>query len=190
MFIETEQTPNPNALKFLPGQEVIAGSPIDIADVEKAKALSPFAARLFDIKGVEGVFLGSDYISVTKDDPTDWIRIKPLILAVIMDHIGGGLPVINENYDPNDPSAGGVAVEDFDEISQQIVELIDTRIRPAVAQDGGDIEFSSFEDGIVYVHLRGACSGCPSATLTLKAGIENMLKHFVPEVIEVREQHM
>lgn len=185
MFIETEQTPNPNTLKFLPGQEVISGAPIDIPTADKAKAMSPFAARLFDVQGVEGVFLAQDYISVTKDDATDWIRIKPLILAVIMDHIGGNLPIIDE-------AAGKQAqernVEELDEISQQIVELIDMRIRPAVAQDGGDIEFDRFEDGIVYVHLRGACAGCPSATLTLKAGIENMLKHYVPEVQEVRQQ--
>lgn len=183
MFIETEQTPNPNTLKFLPGQEILAGAPVDIRDVDTAKLKSPFATRLFDIQGVEGVFIASNYISVTKDDATDWVRIKPLILAVIMDHVGGGLPIINEH----DDASGVTNIEDLDEISQQIVELIDLRIRPAVAQDGGDIEFSRFEEGIVYVNLRGACSGCPSATITLKAGIENMLKHYIPEVLEVRE---
>lgn len=184
MFIETEQTPNPNTLKFLPGQDVIEGAPIDISSADKAKTMSPFATRLFDIDGVEGVFLAQDYISVTKADSFEWIRMKPLILAVVMDHIGSGLPIIDENHN----ATAVTNTEDLDEISQQIVELIDTRIRPAVAQDGGDIEFDRFEEGIVYVQLRGACAGCPSATLTLKSGIENMLKHYVPEVQEVREQ--
>ena len=187
MFIQTEQTPNPNVLKFLPGQEVLARGPIEIENAEKAKTMSPFAVRLFDVNGVSRVFLASDYISVTKADDVDWIRIKPLILAVIMDHIGGGLPIIDES---GLAATNTGASEELDEISQQIVELIDMRIRPAVAQDGGDIEFSSFENGIVYVQMRGACAGCPSATLTLKSGIENMLKHYVPEVLEVRELPM
>jgi Fe-S cluster biogenesis protein NfuA len=188
MFIQTEQTPNPNVLKFLPGQAVLAGNPVEIENAEKAKAMSPFAVRLFDISGVSNVFLASDYISVSKADDVEWIRIKPLILAVIMDHIGGGLPIIDE-AGLNSAANAGADVE-LDEISQQIVELIDMRIRPAVAQDGGDIEFSSFENGIVYVQMRGACAGCPSATMTLKSGIENMLKHYVPEVLEVRELPM
>lgn len=184
MFIQTEQTPNPNALKFLPGQYIIDGAPVDIADKDSAKRLSPFAARLFDVQGVEGVFIARDYVSVTKGDATEWIKIKPLILAVIMDHVGGGMPILHENQAAANDAARR---EEMDEISQQIDELIDMRIRPAVANDGGDITFSHFEDGIVYVQLRGACSGCPSATITLKSGIENMLKHYIPEVVEVRQ---
>lgn len=184
MFIQTEQTPNPNALKFLPGQDIIDGAAVDIKSRDEAVTLSPFATRLFDVPGVEGVFIAQDYVSVTKNDATEWIRIKPLILAVIMDHVGGGMPILHANR--VDAQAAEKRAE-MDEISQQIDELIDTRIRPAVARDGGDITFSHFEAGIVYVQLRGACSGCPSATITLKSGIENMLKHFIPEVQEVRE---
>jgi len=179
MFIQTEQTPNPATLKFLPGREVLSRSTADFPNPKSAHR-SPLAQRLFEVDGVAGVFLGSDFITITKAGDRDWYVLKPSILGVIMEHFTAGRPVLLE-----DAGDAGTEVED-DEVVAQIKELIETRVRPAVAMDGGDITFDSFEDGVVYLHMKGACSGCPSSTATLKAGIENMLRHYVPEVVEVR----
>lgn len=185
MFIQTEDTPNPATIKFLPGQPVTGGAPVDITSVEEAQKLSPLAQKLFEISGVTGVFLGHDFVSVTKAEGKEWSVLKPRILAGIMDHYMAGLPVLNEGADASE-TASGHADSDLDEISLQIKEILDERVRPAVAMDGGDIVFDRFEGGIVYLQMRGACSGCPSSTATLKMGIENMLKHFIPEVVEVQ----
>jgi Fe-S cluster biogenesis protein NfuA len=179
MFIQTEQTPNPATLKFLPGRSVMESGTANFTTAESAHR-SPLAERVFGIDGVTGVFLGSDFVTVTKDADQEWHVLKPAILGVIMEHFTAGRPVINSEAD-----AAEAQGED-DEVVTQIKELIETRVRPAVAQDGGDIIFRGFEDGIVYLHMQGSCSGCPSSTATLKTGIENMLRHYVPEVIEVR----
>ncbi len=181
MFIQTETTPNPATLKFLPGQKVLSAGTLDFSDREKAKA-SPLALRLFELQGVERVFLAADYLSVSKAADTDWSVLKPMVLALLMDHLATGQPVL----DPSFKADSGHNAGQEDEISLQIRELLDTRVRPMVAMDGGDIVFESFEDGIVYLKMRGACSGCPSSTATLKSGIENMLRHYIPEVQEVR----
>jgi Fe-S cluster biogenesis protein NfuA len=179
MFIQTETTPNPATLKFLPGREVMAQGTANFADPAAAHR-SPLAQRLFGIEGVTGVFLGSDFVSVSKDGAVDWYQLKPAVLGALMEHFTRGDPVIL--------GADAVAAEgeEDDEVTAQIRELLETRVRPAVAQDGGDIIFHRYEDGIVYLHMQGSCSGCPSSTATLKAGIENMLRHYVPEVVEVR----
>jgi len=183
MFIETEQTPNPATLKFLPGRSVMASGTLDFPDPAKAER-SPLAARLFQIEGVAGVFLGSDFVTVTKTEGKTWQVMKPAVLGVIMEHFAANRPVLlAETAAPEAAAAGG----EEDEITAQIRELIETRVRPAVAQDGGDIIFEGFEDGVVYLHMQGSCAGCPSSTATLKSGIENMLKHYVPEVVEVRQ---
>lgn len=181
MFIQTEETPNPASLKFLPGQPVLGKSVADFRKAEEAAA-SPLAKSLFALDGVMGVFLGSDFITVTKSASKDWTQLKVHVLAAIMDHFLSGQPAMIENA-ANDSHASS---ED-NEISRQIRELIESRVRPAVAQDGGDITFERFEDGVVYLHLKGSCAGCPSSTATLKSGIENMLKHYIPEVTEVRQ---
>lgn len=178
MFIQTEETPNPATIKFLPGRTVLARGTAQFKvgqDVSRA----PLAQRLFTLQGVSGVYLAQDFISVTKADDTDWSMLKPMILGMLMEHLSTGQPIL---LDEATESSG----EMDDEISKQIRELITTRVRPAVMMDGGDIVFDSFEDGIVYVQMKGACSGCPSSTATLKSGIESMLKHYVPEVREVR----
>jgi Fe-S cluster biogenesis protein NfuA len=180
MFIQTEQTPNPATLKFLPGREVMATGTADFPSAEQARR-SPLAERLFGIEGVAGVFFGNDFITVTKDAERDWHLMKPAILGAIMEHFTAGKPILAESA-----AAPAEGAEEDSEIVSQIKELIDTRVRPAVAQDGGDIVFDSFTDGVVYLHMQGSCSGCPSSTATLKSGIENMLKHYVPEVLEVR----
>ena len=183
MFIQTEETPNPATLKFLPGRVVMERGTADFDSAEKAQR-SPLAESLFRIEGVARIFLGSDFITVTKTDAKDWPVLKPQILGLIMEHFSTNRPVILAE---KTEGAGGEATDgDDDEIVTQIKELLDTRVRPAVAQDGGDIIFHSFEDGIVYLHMQGSCSGCPSSTATLKMGIENMLRHYVPEVVEVR----
>ncbi|AWK86124.1 NifU family protein [Azospirillum thermophilum] len=181
MFIQTEQTPNPATLKFLPGCDVLGRGTADFPTREEA-ARSPLAARLFEIDGIAGVFLGADFITITKTDARDWFLLKPSILGVIMEHFTAGRPVLLE--EAGDGHAAGNA-EDA-EIVEQIKELLDTRVRPSVAQDGGDITFHGFEEGVVYLSMKGACAGCPSSTATLKAGIENMLRHYIPEVVEVR----
>ena len=185
MFVQTEITPNPASLKFLPGRVVMEKGTADFRSVEEAKN-SLLAQNLFKIDGVEGVFFGSDFISITKIEGIDWQVIKPSILGSIADHFESGTPVMNkiENIDEgatNVKDEGATNVKDS-EIVVQIKELLDTKIRPAVAMDGGDITFGDFKDGIVFLHMKGACSGCPSSTATLKAGIENMLKHYIPEV--------
>lgn len=181
MFIQTEQTPNPATLKFLPGRDVLGSGSAYFPTPEDAE-VSPLAQRLFEIEGVSGVFFGADFLTITKDDDKDWYLLKPSILGVIMEHFTAGRPIMSEHAG----TAASTASEDDDEIVSQIKELIDTRVRPAVAQDGGDIIFEGFDAGVVYLHLQGACAGCPSSTMTLKAGIENMLRHYIPEVVEVR----
>ena len=180
MFIQTEQTPNPSTLKFLPGRVVMEKGTLDFADTEAART-SPLARRLFAIEGVERVFFGSDFVTVTKGADRDWQIMKPSILGGIMEHYTSGEPVVNA-----EASAEGDAGVEDDEVVAQIKELLETRVRPAVAQDGGDIIFQDFRDGVVYLHMQGSCSGCPSSTATLKMGIENLLKHYVPEVVEVQ----
>ena len=182
MFIQTEATPNPVTLKFLPGQSVVTGAPREYLSASDAGD-SPLAARLFEIDGVEGVFLGSDFITVTKKGD-DWQMLKPAVLGAIMEHYMSGAEVVDGGATA---SSGG---EDFDEADKELVstikELLDTRIRPAVAQDGGDITFQGYREGVVFLQMKGACAGCPSSTATLKHGVENLLKHFVPEISEVR----
>jgi Fe-S cluster biogenesis protein NfuA len=179
MFIQTEQTPNPATLKFLPGRMVMVGGTANFPDPESAER-SPLAKRLFTLDGVTQVFLGSDFISVSKSDMIEWFQLKPAVLGAIMEHFIAGDPIL---LDAAAPAPSG---EEDDEVVVQIKELLDTRVRPAVAQDGGDIIFHRFEDGVVYLHMQGSCSGCPSSTATLKAGIENMLRHYVPEVVAVQ----
>jgi len=183
MFIQTEATPNPATLKFLPGRPVLSDGVLDIPDAAEA-GKSPLAERLFGIAGVAGVFFGSDFITVTKQD-ADWQQIKPAILGAIMEHFMSGVPLINGAQDET-----GAADEFFDtkdaETVATIKELIETRVRPAVANDGGDITFRGFKDGIVFLDMKGSCSGCPSSTATLKHGIQNLLRHYVPDVVEVR----
>jgi Fe-S cluster biogenesis protein NfuA len=178
MFIQTEQTPNPATLKFLPGCDVMPQGTANFMTAESA-ARSPLATRLFEIDGVTGVFLGSDFVTVAKPDDVEWHVLKPSILGAMMEHFTAGLPVIE-----SEGASEEAAVED-DAVVGQIKELLDTRVRPAVAQDGGDIVYHGFENGVVYLHMQGACAGCPSSSVTLKMGIENMLKHYVPEVIRV-----
>jgi Fe-S cluster biogenesis protein NfuA len=184
MFIETEGTPNPATLKFLPGREVMGLSTADFASASSS-ARSPLATALFDLPGVARVFLGGDFVTVTKNDLVDWPTLKPLILGAIMDHFVAGRAVIDDDMD------GDLLHEDVDpadqEVVDQIKELLDTRVRPAVASDGGDIVFRGYRDGIVRLHMQGSCSGCPSSRATLKHGIENMLRHYVPEVVAVEQ---
>jgi Fe-S cluster biogenesis protein NfuA len=183
MFIQTEATPNPATLKFLPGVPVFENGTIDLRDAEQAEQ-SPLAGRLFGIAGVSGVFFGSDFITVTKS-AGEWQQLKPMILGAIMEHFMSGAPLLN---------AGSTAPSDGDEFFDAsdaetvatIKELIETRVRPAVANDGGDITFRGFKDGVVYLNMKGACSGCPSSTATLRHGIQNLLRHFIPDVTEVR----
>jgi Fe-S cluster biogenesis protein NfuA len=178
MFIQTEETPNPSTLKFLPGQIVMPSGTADFRTKGTA-GRSPLAKALFAVSGVDGVFLGSDFISVTKAADAAWFSVKPAVLAAIMDHYTSGLPAVEETE--------AVATGEPDsEIVVQIKEILETRVRPAVAQDGGDIVFHDFDEGIVYLEMHGSCSGCPSSTATLKAGIENMLRYYIPEVREVR----
>jgi Fe-S cluster biogenesis protein NfuA len=183
MFIQTEATPNPATMKFLPGGPVLESSTLDLRDAAQAEQ-SPLAERLFGISGVSGVFFGSDFITVTKS-AGEWQQLKPIILGAIMEHFMSGAPLMN---------AGHAGVKDGEEFFDDadaatvatIKELIETRVRPAVANDGGDITFRGFKDGVVYLNMKGACSGCPSSTATLRHGIENLLRHFIPDVTEVR----
>lgn len=183
MFIQTESTPNPATLKFLPGQTVLATGTADFPSEAAAQA-SPLARRIFGSGGVAGVFFGPDFVTVTKAEGVDWVHIKPGILGAIMEHFQSGESVI-EGEGAGQVAHAAHSSEDA-EIVGQIKELLDTRVRPAVAQDGGDITFHGFDRGVVYLHMQGACAGCPSSTMTLKMGIENLLRHYIPEVTEVR----
>jgi Fe-S cluster biogenesis protein NfuA len=183
MFIQTEATPNPATLKFLPGRTVLPSGTLDMRDPAEA-ARSPLAERLFGVKGVSGVFFGADFITVTKADG-EWQQLKPAILGAIMEHFMSGEPLMSDPGAPLAEADEFFAAEDADTVAQ-IKELIETRVRPAVANDGGDITFRGFKDGIVYLNMKGACSGCPSSTATLRHGIQNLLRHFVPEVNEVQ----
>lgn len=183
MFIQTEATPNPATLKFLPGRVVLPGEPRNFPNEDEAQ-VSPLARRLFEVDGVTGVFLADDYISVTKANG-EWQHLKPAILGVIMEHYLSGQPVLDEGA-----AAKSNDTEFFDDVDEEIVEtikeLLETRVQPAVAQDGGNITFQGYRDGVVFLNMEGACAGCPSSTATLKHGIENLLRHFIPEVVEVR----
>ena len=183
MFIQTESTPNPATLKFLPGQSVLEMGTADFPSADAAGS-SPLATRLFGVEGVTGVFFGTDFVTVTKSDAHEWDHLRPALLGAIMEHFQSGAPVMASDATPQ----SGHAEHDGEDsaIVGQIKELLDTRVRPAVAQDGGDITFHGFDRGVVYLHMQGACAGCPSSTLTLKMGIENLLRHYIPEVAEVR----
>ncbi|SEO03341.1 Fe-S cluster biogenesis protein NfuA, 4Fe-4S-binding domain [Salinihabitans flavidus] len=183
MFIQTESTPNPATLKFLPGQTVLDTGTADFPSSEGA-SVSPLATRLFAVNGVTGVFFGNDFVTVTKDADAEWDHLKPAILGAIMEHFQSGQPVMSGGPQASSGHADHDGPDN--EIVFHIKELLDTRVRPAVAQDGGDITFHGFERGVVYLHMQGACAGCPSSTLTLKMGIENLLRHYIPEVTEVR----
>jgi Fe-S cluster biogenesis protein NfuA len=183
MFIQTETTPNPATLKFLPGRTVLATGTLDMRDKSEA-VRSPLAERLFEVEGVGGVFLGSDFITITKTDG-EWPQLKPAILGVIMEHFMSGAPVVADDADQGSEAAEFFEAGDADTVAT-IKELIETRVRPAVANDGGDITFRGYRDGVVYLAMKGSCSGCPSSTATLKHGIQNLLRHFVPDVTEVR----
>jgi Fe-S cluster biogenesis protein NfuA len=187
MFIQTEPTPNPATLKFIPGRVVLDGGTLEFTSREAASR-SPLAERLFGVPGVTSVFYGSDFVTVTKDS-SDWQHLKPSILGAIMEHYMSGAPLLTDGVAASDEAADEddefFDAEDAETVAT-IKDLIETRVRPAVAADGGDITFRGFKDGIVYLNMKGACSGCPSSTATLQHGIQNLLKHFVPDVVEVR----
>jgi Fe-S cluster biogenesis protein NfuA len=183
MFIQTEATPNPATLKFIPGRTVLDHGTLELRDRDEA-AQSPLAAKLFDIAGVNGVFFGSDFIAVTKGDG-EWLQLKPMILGAIMEHYMSGAPLVTAEHAADADADEFFEATDADTVAT-IKELIETRVRPAVANDGGDITFRGFKDGIVYLNMKGACAGCPSSTATLRHGIQNLLRHFVPDVVEVR----
>lgn len=186
MFIQTETTPNPATLKFLPGKVVVDTGTADFPSEDSINGASPLAEKLFTVSGVTGVFYGYDFITITKDDNHDWQHLKPSILATIMEYFMAGSPVMTSDQ-------GGMSSDSseefYDEADANIVttikELLETRVRPAVAQDGGDITFHGYKEGKVFLHMKGACAGCPSSTATLKHGIQNLLRHFIPEVEEV-----
>lgn len=188
MFIQTEATPNPATLKFLPGRDVHKGGAIEFNNASAASA-SPLANALFGVAGVRRVFFGTDFITVTKNDDVEWPHIKPSLLGAIMDTFVSGRHVMSEGDALEAKTASAAYEGDTAQIVREIEDLLNTRVRPAVAQDGGDIDFDRFdpETGVVYVRLRGACAGCPSSTITLKQGIENMIKHYVPEVSRVEQ---
>lgn len=191
MFIQTEDTPNPQSMKFLPGRPVlgVGALGVDFPTAETAEAGSPLAALLFQTDGVMGVYLGADFITVTKAEAVEWMHIKPALLGAVADFFQAGLPVLSENAAPS--ASPATSLDDYEgedrDVVEQIIELIETRVRPAVAADGGDIVFKHYEPrtGVVFLSMQGACAGCPSSSMTLKAGIENMLKHYVPEVVKV-----
>ncbi len=184
MFIQTEATPNPATLKFLPGRTVLGDGTLEARTPEEG-GRSPLVQRLFEVKGVGGVFLGSDFVTITKTDG-EWAHLKPAILGAIMEHFMSGAPVLEAGAASDGEDADEFFAPDDAELVSTIKELIETRVRPAVANDGGDITFRGFKEGVVYLNMKGSCSGCPSSTATLKNGIENLLRHFVPEVQEVR----
>jgi len=180
MFIQTEETPNPATLKFIPGRAVLEDGTADFPTAADAER-SPLARRLFAVPDVTGVFLAGDFVTVTKSAAVEWHVLKPSVLGAIMEHFTSGEAALTDASGP----AHAAAAEGDEEIVRQIVELLDTRVRPAVAQDGGDITFHGFDEGVVYLHMQGSCSGCPSSTATLKMGIENLLRHYIPEVTSV-----
>ena len=182
MFIQTELTPNPKTVKFIPGEEVSPIKSINFMNINEASS-SPLAKKLFLVDGVNSIFLGTDFISITKDENVDWQELKPLILSQIMQHYMSGDKVIEEVKE----EVKAVLSEEDKEIAIQIEDLLETRVRPSVASHGGDIVFHSYSEGIVELEMRGACSGCPSSMATLKMGVENMLKHYIPEIMEVKE---
>lgn len=184
MFIQTESTPNPATLKFLPGKEVLREGTADFRDADAAREVSPLAGRLFDIPGVTGVFFGYDFITVTKDGP-DWQHLKPAILGAIMEHFMSGAPVLSDGSSADVTDEGEFFAPEDAATVDTIKDLLETRIRPAVAGDGGDITFRGYKDGVVYLAMKGSCAGCPSSTATLKHGIQNLLRHFLPDVREV-----
>ena len=184
MFIQTEATPNPATLKFLPGRAVLDSGTLDMP-TRQAAAQSPLAERLFDIPNIGGVFFGSDFISVTKTDG-EWQQIKPAILGAIMEHYLSGVPLLAANAQPAEAGTDEFFDANDAETVAIIKDLIETRVRPAVAGDGGDITFKGYKEGVVFLQMKGACSGCPSSTATLQHGIQNLLRHFVPDVVEVR----
>jgi Fe-S cluster biogenesis protein NfuA len=184
MFIQTEATPNPATLKFLPGRAVLETGTLDLRSRDEATQ-SPLAERLFAVDGVRGVFFGSDFIAVTKDDGAEWQHLKPMILGGIMEHFMSGVPLLNGASAESEDADEFFDAADADTVAT-IKELIETRVRPAVASDGGDITFKGFKDGVVYLNMKGACAGCPSSTATLRHGIQNLLRHFLPDVTEVR----
>jgi Fe-S cluster biogenesis protein NfuA len=190
MFIQTESTPNPRTLKFLPGRDVLGAGSREFADADAALS-SPLATALFNVDGVERVYLGSDFLTITKSEAIEWPHLKPHLLAAIMDHFTSGRPVLLGADAPSDETdEADIAYEgEAADIVKELKELIEVRVRPAVARDGGDITFHSWDhkQGIVRLNMRGACAGCPSSTLTLKQGIENMLRHYVPEVNSVEQ---
>ena len=190
MFIQTEATPNPATLKFLPGVVVMPEGTADFRDPAAAAEVSPLAAALFSVPGVTGVFFGYDFVTVSKDDGPEWQHLKPAILGAIMEHFMTGRPVISGGASEQ-ASASADGEEFYDKADEEIVvtikELLDTRVRPAVAQDGGDITFRGYENGTVFLNMKGACAGCPSSTATLKHGIQNLLRHFIPEVEHVEQ---
>ena len=183
MFIQTESTPNPATLKFLPGTTVLENKTVDFPTADSAKK-SPLASKLFNVSGINGVFFGYDFITISKEDKIDWDHIKPALLGVIMEHFQNGEQLF---FEEEVESSGHEEHHGEDsKVVYQIKELLDSRVRPAVAQDGGDITFHGYDKGIVFLQMRGACAGCPSSTMTLKMGIENLLRHYIPEVTEVR----
>lgn len=191
MFIQIEETPNPNVLKFVPGESLTTGHVYEFKTEQESQP-SPLAQRLFKLAGVDGILIGTDFVSVTKKDSESWDVLKPMVLGSLMDHFSSGLPAIDSAFlhMETEGSSGDDSAysETEQEIVTQIRDMLDTRIRPAVAVDGGDIIFVRYEKGVVYLRLKGACSGCPSSTVTLKNGIENMLRHYIPEVLEVRAE--
>jgi Fe-S cluster biogenesis protein NfuA len=184
MFIQTEPTPNPATLKFLPGRTVLASGTLDMRDSEAASQ-SPLAERLFAISGVSGVFFGSDFVSVTKSNG-EWQQLKPAVLGAIMEHFMSGAPIVRSTQGTTGPHEEEFFAPEDSETVATIKELIESRVRPAVANDGGDITFRGFKEGVVYLDMKGACSGCPSSTATLRHGIENLLRHYLPDVVAVR----
>ncbi|MEN8236209.1 MAG: NifU family protein [Pseudomonadota bacterium] len=184
MFIQIEETPNPATLKFLPGRTILEAQTIDFPSAESAR-ICPLAQQLFAIEGVAGIFVGADFISVTKEAPIEWVLLKPPILQALVNYFVLNEKVVLERSKNND--SGNQTDSTDQEVVQEIKELLDSKVRPAVAMDGGDIQFERFENGVVYLKMQGACSGCPSSSATLKGGIENMLRYYIPEVTEVCE---
>ncbi len=184
MFIQTEITPNPLTLKFLPGRDVLGKGTLEFKNKDEASS-SPLAEKLFGIENVTNVFLGSDFISVTKNDTIDWDLLKPEVLSTIMDFFSSGKELVNNEIKTDDNTEDETYDKKDEKIVNEVKKLLDEKIRPAVAQDGGDIKFVKFSEGIVFLQLRGACAGCPSSTMTLKSGIENMFKYYIPEIVSV-----